>query len=323
VKTDEKQTESIEDLPFPYLCGGIFFSLVLEALKVRTAPRKTFDNSSDGRSKPEVLAAIIEVMYPGFMEKVLKNKVNENKTFKPNTTAYRACTVSNGTYLPFDMHSVATAFDRTIKNDYTQALRRMADFVDSFIETDENLKKDEWLVKALLELVEKDTTISNEPFYCCEDGTFVTKQELLTAVDYSLPAFLLGIWHFIVLLRPDNNIGRRTFLKWHKQRGETGSEWDFKFHKLGTGITLPINVYMPEIHESPAPIDAEPVIIKPAETDISEKESNAVPSDDSPMQSEKETAVDADPKRITVNNYGTVENQKFVSIETMNGDLHL
>ena len=34
-------------------------------------------------------------------------------------------------------------------------------------------------------------------------------------------------------------------------------------------------------------------------------------------------ALDADPKRITVNNYGTVQNQKFISIETMNGDIHL
>lgn len=34
-------------------------------------------------------------------------------------------------------------------------------------------------------------------------------------------------------------------------------------------------------------------------------------------------AVDADPKRITVNNCGTVQNQKFISIETMNGDINL
>ena len=33
--------------------------------------------------------------------------------------------------------------------------------------------------------------------------------------------------------------------------------------------------------------------------------------------------LDADPKRITVNNYGAVQNQKFISIETMNGDIHL
>jgi hypothetical protein len=31
----------------------------------------------------------------------------------------------------------------------------------------------------------------------------------------------------------------------------------------------------------------------------------------------------ADPKRITVNNYGTVQNQKFISIETMNWDINL
>jgi hypothetical protein len=36
-----------------------------------------------------------------------------------------------------------------------------------------------------------------------------------------------------------------------------------------------------------------------------------------------EATADTDPKRITVINNGTVENQKFVSIETMNGDLYL
>lgn len=33
--------------------------------------------------------------------------------------------------------------------------------------------------------------------------------------------------------------------------------------------------------------------------------------------------IDTDPKRITINNYGTVQNQKFISIEMMNGVIHL
>jgi len=46
-------------------------------------------------------------------------------------------------------------------------------------------------------------------------------------------------------------------------------------------------------------------------------------SDGEKTEGSHETATDADPKRITVNNIGPVENQKFISIETMNGDINL
>jgi hypothetical protein len=58
------------------------------------------------------------------------------------------------------------------------------------------------------------------------------------------------------------------------------------------------------------------VIKPPADGIIAKKELTASTETMPPF-------VDADPKRVTVNNYGTVQNQKFISIETMNGDIHL
>ena len=94
-------------------------------------------------------------------------------------------------------------------------------------------------------------------------------------------------------------------------------------HSIGKSIKRIINVHMPndikiseDINGSDEPIkrptgsaDGEAIL-----------EANDVNKNN---PSTKGIFDDTDPKRITVNNYGTVQNQKFVSIETMNGDIHL
>jgi hypothetical protein len=105
-----------------------------------------------------------------------------------------------------------------------------------------------------------------------------------------LPDFLLSVWAFIVLNRSDNSIGKDTIAAWSdpKTKGRyTGND--------GASIEQDIAVIVPP-----------PMIVE-----ASEPEEMASPDSN------------ADPKRITVNNYGVVQNQKFISIETMNGDINL
>ena len=50
----------------PRLCGGTFFTLVLQGLKQRTKAREHYRGERDGLSDPEVLVGLIRVINPDY-----------------------------------------------------------------------------------------------------------------------------------------------------------------------------------------------------------------------------------------------------------------
>jgi hypothetical protein len=289
---------------YPRLCGGTFLSLVLQALKQRTSARGHIVSERDGLSNPEVLSGLIRVINPDF------KKPNKD-TFDTNTSDYIKCKKSSGTYFPFDEPATIDSFDKRVKNDYQAALTHMSDFVNTFIEVGTAVGKDVRLVKALIELIAADESIGGEEqFYSCENGHFLTKTDLIEVKEVCLPAFLLGIWHYILTNRKENTVGRETYNRWHKAPEEHRGKWTF-IGSNGASIIRDIKVnFRSEPVENMASAD---------ESLTSEQPLESRGHSLSPVTTSDST----DPKRITVNNYGTVQNQKFISIETMNGDIHL
>lgn len=53
---------------YPRLCGGTFFTLVLQALRQRMNAREHYDGDSDGLSDPEVLVGLIKVINPAYVQ---------------------------------------------------------------------------------------------------------------------------------------------------------------------------------------------------------------------------------------------------------------
>jgi hypothetical protein len=167
------------------------------------------------------------------------------------------------------------------------------------------------LVKALIELIAADESIGGEEqFYSCENGHFITKTDLIEVKEVCLPAFLLGIWHYILINRKENTVGIETYNRWHKAPEERRGKWTF-IGSNGASITRDIKVnFRSEPVENMASADESPA---------SDQSSDSRGHSLLPVTTSDST----DPKRITVNNYGTVQNQKFISIETMNGDINL
>lgn len=94
----------------------------------------------------------------------------------------------------------------------------MQEFTNNFIDTGIGI----WLVERLLDLVESDKSIRDtELFYVCKNGQPISKANLCdlskNGLDVCLSAFLLGIWHFIIFNKPDNNEGRATIISWHEK----------------------------------------------------------------------------------------------------------
>lgn len=113
----------------PRLCGGTFFTLVLQGLKQRTKAREHYRGERDGLSDPEVLVGLIRVINPDY-------NAPELNIIKSKTNEYKSCSTSTGKYFPFGNTAEMSEFARRIQTNYSSALEAMTEFVYEFLEID-------------------------------------------------------------------------------------------------------------------------------------------------------------------------------------------
>ena len=225
---------------YPRLSGGTFFILVLQALRQRMKAREHYRGESDGLKDPNVLVGLIKVINPAYITPA-------GNALKTKTNDFKSCKVSTGEYLPFGNTAEVEAFDNRVRNNYGSPLKAMAGFVDQFLETDTENHKDVRLVKALIELIKKDESIDwDEEFFISESGKKIKKTALCDLTNICLPAFLLGIWHYVVVKRKDNKVGQATYNVWCPPAG--GGPRDYSGN-MGKAITHDIKVYTISVSE--------------------------------------------------------------------------
>ena len=236
-------------IEYPRLCGGTFFTLVLQALRQRMKAREHYSGDSDGLSDPEVLVGLIKVINPDYTDPGKEN-------LKGTANNYKACKISNSTYLPFDDEQVISAFDSKVKTAYQSVLNRMVGFVNDFLDMSETVHKDVNLVRAIVDLIQQDQTIkAGDEFFIGQNGEKKKKATLGDLKKVCLPSFLLGVWHFIVVNRKDNGIGKATYDVWCPSAG--GGQRKYIAH-MGEGILESLTISYADIVEE-AETDAEPV----------------------------------------------------------------
>lgn len=210
----------------PRLCGGTVFTLILEARQQRYGVREHFAGDSDGLSEMDTLIGLAQVMVPDLKRPA---KTRED-TVQGNTTEFKICKTAGGKgYYPFSNRQSKKAFDDRVKGNYAEALKAMCDFVKNFIWVKGSDKQDVNLVKALLDLIERDDSINNsQVFYIMPDGKPVTKQRIdqIDGEDVCLESFLLGVWHYAIMRREGNTIGKATMNEWCPSKGGAPREYE-------------------------------------------------------------------------------------------------
>lgn len=215
------------------LCGGTFFTLLIQARRQRIKLREHRKGERDRLSDVEMLIGLIKVLKPDYIEPTNLIK----GTFKTKTYEFKACKISDTPYMSL---SDTAAFDNRVKKNYSAPLKAMFEFADKYIEMGTSTGKDIRLVRALLELIAADGSIADEQaFYICEDGSEITKAGILKISNICLQPFLLGIWHFVLVNRKDNTVGEAAYNTWCPPRG--GGERKY-IGKMGDGIERDINV---------------------------------------------------------------------------------
>ena len=176
---------------------------------------------------------------------------------------YKRCETSTSTYFPFGDDQVISAFDEIIRNNYQTALNGMIGFVNDFLDVSETVHKDINLVRALVDLVQQDQTIkAGDEFFIGPNGEKKKKAALGDLKEVCLPSFVLGVWHYVVMNRRDNAVGKKTYDVWCPSNDRAPRKYTAH---MGEGLLDSLTTYTVDTKET---ITAE--VDEPIEDDASE-----------------------------------------------------
>lgn len=220
---------------YPRLCVGTFFTLLLQAAKQGLNERDGFGKNTEF-AEGDVFGALIQVAVPTY------KKPADSDNFGSTVSKYKSCLL-NGRRLPIYEQAYRTTFDRRIKSEYHIPLEAMAELNRKYVDIE---GKADWLLRALLELISKDESIcAADSMFVCEDGSSITKREICTLADICLPSFLLGVWHYIIMNRPDNSIGKETYEDWCRPGKSNNTREPFESN-IGESIKQRISLTLPK-----------------------------------------------------------------------------
>lgn len=196
------------------LCGGTFFVLLANAMKPQPSNRELYFQTENDITEPNLFLALLKLAMPE-----ISIKVDEH--FEDSVNSFKTCRV--GTSRKLRIIDAGKSLAIRMKSDYVNCVKEMAVIIDQFIDVTMGIKKDELLVKALIEVIIQDEFIdSKQIFFIGQNGESIRREEFHKLSSVNLASFLLGIWLFVLTVTTDNRIGSDTYNTWCPQNGESG-----------------------------------------------------------------------------------------------------
>ena len=220
---------------FPRLCGGTFFVLLTRAMKPHGRSHDTVRGIS-GITEAGLFKTLIRVYYPSM-------PTLAESTEKSNATNYKKCENPSQSTIPLTDETLINNYVRLVNSSYKTVLARMNSLVDEYIDYEGH---GEWLVQALLQLIKEDESISADAvFRFLPDGHVVKNRDLDSTTTFYFQSFLLGVWTWIIQNRPDNTIGKETYLEWHPSARKSGKRNRHEFvssigNSTGRFVSVPL-----------------------------------------------------------------------------------
>ncbi len=184
-----------------HLSGGIFFNLVLAARKKPLANQKEclkelfciFDRSAKGLSGNSLVTI---------------------------ASRFRNCDPDlHSDYIRFGDPVVVEEFNGRMREDYASVVGEVKNYADQYLDLEVNGK---WLVRALMELVEKDSLIQDNAKFMAIPGRLPAyKQEFPEMHMVYIYNLLLSVWHYICCTHGMTENGQETYFALADFAGES------------------------------------------------------------------------------------------------------
>lgn len=215
----------------PYLCGGVLFFLMAHMKPSSKSAREHQNGLKDDHSDVVVMQDLIFAI-----------KGSSYITASKDTSLYRECKSNGSINVPFNDVALCSNYDDAVKNNYSDTLKRMSEFIESHLD----LTKKEWFVKALLDIIENDSDITDDELFYIEcNGTPKSKGDIREITQFTLPALLVGVMHYILVNRRETNReGIATLEAWgekipRKSRKYTGNAGESILRSITVSTDIP------------------------------------------------------------------------------------
>lgn len=202
----------------PYLTGCVLYLLLREAVLPDANSRHHRAGIKDEHKNPRFMADLVYTFTGVDMPES-----------ESDTSRYRNGKKEGTINVPFNDQATIDEYDVTVRTRYTDALNRMCDFTNWHL----NPEKREWFVKACLDIVDHDDSISETDEFCLKsDGSFLSKASLREESEFEFQPFILGMLHYVLLNRAGKNylgiptldaISEQDTRKQRKYKGTLGS----------------------------------------------------------------------------------------------------
>lgn len=213
-----------------HLSGGVFFNLMLAARKKPVANQNQ---------------CLKELLY--IYDRSAKEMAGNSLV--TIASRFRNCDPDlHSDYIRFGDPVVVEEFNGRMRDDYASVVGEVKNYADHYLDLEVNGK---WLVRALMELVEKDSLIQdNAKFMAIPGGLPAYKQEFPEMQVVYIYNLLLSVWHYICCTQGVTENGQETYFALADFAGESRPR---KFDRSRIGFESHEDVtvsYDMEIHQN-------------------------------------------------------------------------
>ena len=184
-----------------HLSGGVFFNLMLAARKKPVANQNQ---------------CLKELLY--IYDRSAKEMAGNSLV--TIASRFRNCDPDlHSDYIRFGDPVVVEEFNGRMRDDYASVVGEVKNYADQYLDLEVNGK---WLVRALMELVEKDSLIQdNAKFMAIPGGLPAYKQEFPEMQVVYIYNLLLSVWHYICCTQGVSENGQETYFALADFAGES------------------------------------------------------------------------------------------------------
>lgn len=190
-----------------HLSGGILFAFLVYLHSNTARQLNTSSTSKKSIRNHDLMENLIWAIYPSY------KRYNDRGVLQTTVSNYLTCKANGGNILPFESNLVVMEeFDKSVKMEYEVVLGRMKEFTDKSFPECNDEPAICFFIQSILALIHKDNSIKTDDlFYINEDGSPISKNNILQKEEFNFQSFLVGIWHYIINKPIKNISGRETF----------------------------------------------------------------------------------------------------------------
>lgn len=192
----------MDGMKFFRLCGGTFFTLIVEAALQKPTNGELFTGAENLITDENMLTSLLRIAIPSLPE-----------LSSDDALRFKQCKGKTSRNLRTAKGEIGRELTNRMNSDLSTCTREMAAFISKFLDTPR--KKEQKLVIALLDLIEQDEEILPEQiFRVCPDGKTISKRDMSEMIVVNIPSFLLGVLFYTLTEIKDNTVGQDTYNEW-------------------------------------------------------------------------------------------------------------